>query len=210
MRVAGILMAFALFAAQPGAAVPLAARRAVADSWDVGDKTETPPCQPIRAELAFPAPRATRRAAEAMLADSSVRSLTDKEAADLLQQGATNDLLAGLLAPQIAKLQAQRRDALVMHVGNWSEADAVTQDELGRLGRVLYPRYRPYLVRAFASERTPSSYLNIKLCGDTLFVDHISIGGEPSRSPLIVFLQSAPVTAIPSWYRSIPSAKPDW
>jgi len=136
-----------------------------------------------------------------MLADASVRRLDDQQASDLLQPGTAGDLFTNLLTAQVTKLQVQRNIAIRDRLGSWSDADAVTVSDLVALYGRHYPPYRPYLVRALAGPRTSSANFIIHLCGDTLLIDNLSDGGAARRFPMIIFLQAAPATAIPSWYR---------
>ena len=71
-----------------------------------------------------------------------------------------------------------------------------------RVWQPHYPPYRPYLVRALSGDQPkPWDRFNIHLCGDTLIVDSLTQGTTAVRSPLVVFLQSPPTIASPSWYR---------
>jgi hypothetical protein len=201
MRSLGLLLCCALLAASPADASGFVVCKMTGDPWDAGFRTPSAPCEQIRGEIAYPLPESTRQSAVTMLQHASVRPLGDRQAAELLQQTAAGDLFTNLLTAQVTKLQAQRNAVFLDHVGGWSDADTVTTSDLVELFGPHYPPYRPYLVRALAGARTSPGNFNIHLCGDTLLVANISDGERASRFPLIVFLQAAPTTTIPSWCR---------
>jgi hypothetical protein len=175
--------------------------RPTGDPWEVGFKTPTAPCESIRSEVAFIVPPATRERATEMLTSVSVRALDERQAANLLRQPPSADLLADLLLPQVDKLEAQRTAAITRHEGSWSDADTITASDLVTMMQTHYPPYRPYLVRAFSGDRpTPWDYFNISLCGTSLQVSSLTAGDRALRTPLIVFLQSAPATVEPAWF----------
>ena len=201
MRAPEVLLGFVLLAASPSAAVPVATRQTTGDSWEIGSRSPTAPCEHIRSEIAYPLPDSTRQTAVSMLADASLRRLDDQQASDLLQQGTAGDLFTNLLTAQVTKLQDQRNIVIRDHLGSWSDADTVTASDLVALFGPHYPPYQPYLVRGLAGPRTSSGNFIIHLCGDTLLIDNLSDGDAARRFPMIIFLQAAPAIAIPSWYR---------
>jgi len=201
MRAPEVVFGFVLLAASPSVAVSVANRQTTGDSWEVGARSPTGPCEHIRSEIAYPLPESTRQTAVRMLADTSVRRLDNQQASDLLQQGTAGDLFTNLLTAQVTRLQAQRSTVLRYHVGSWSDADTVTASDLVALYGPHYPPYQPYLVRALAGPRTSSANFIIHLCGDTLLIDNLSDGDAARRFPMIIFLQASPTRAIPSWYR---------
>jgi len=159
--------------------------------------------------MAFAVPPATRERAIKMLSDVSVRRLGENEAAELLRRSPSADLLADLLLPEVEKLQAQRTAALNDHQGSWSDGDTITVSDLLNMMETHYPPYQPYLVRAFSGDQArPWSYFSLNLCGQLLQVNSMmSEGARPLRTPLIVFLQSAPTIVEPAWF---PGPSTEW
>lgn len=201
MRAFGPLLCFALLVTSPSFAVSVVASRPTGDPWEVRYKPATEPCETIHSELAFVVPPASRDRAIKMLKSVSVRPLDERQASDLLQLPASVNLLADLLDPQVNKLWAQRTASITHHEGGWSDADTITVSDLVTMMQTHYPPYRPYLVRAFTGDRpTPWGYFDVSLCGPSLKVDSMTAGLRALRSPLIVFLQSAPATAEPAWF----------
>ncbi|HEX3406305.1 MAG TPA: hypothetical protein VHS81_03625 [Caulobacteraceae bacterium] len=201
MRAFGPLLYFTLLAATPSFAVPVVASRPTGDPWEVGFRTPTAPCESIRSEVAFVVPPAKRERAIEMLTSVSVRALDERQAADLLRRSPSANLLSDLLVPQVDKLEAQRTAALIHHEGSWSDADTITVSDLVTMMQTHYPPYRPYLVRAFSGDRpTPWDYFDINLCGTSLQVSSLTAGDRALRTPLVVFLQSAPATVEPVWF----------
>jgi hypothetical protein len=213
MRVLLLLLGGLLAAESPGLksvdqGVPLARMKPTGDVWDSPFSASRAPCEGVRNQVTFVTPPGRRSEAEALLKDVSVRPLSDQEAARLLDRKDPDKLFADLLIEQWKALNAQRRAALIDHRGNWSEADSATSSDLITLTQTHYPAYRPYLVRALngASEY---AYFTVHLCGDTLTVNGTSGSEKATRTPLIVYLQAAPVAAIPHWFTQASATKFD-
>lgn len=201
MRAFGSLLGLALLVASPCFAVPVVASRSTGDPWEVRYRPTTAPCEKIHSEVAFVVPPVSRDRAIRMLRSVSVRPLEEHQAADLLQRPASVNLLADLLVPLVGKLWAQRTAAVTRHEGSWGDADTINVSDLVTMMQTHYPPYRPYLVRAFSGDRpSPWDYFNVSLCGSSLEVGSMTTGVRALRSPLVVFLQSAPATADPAWF----------
>ena len=135
-------------------------------------------------------------AADALLASESVVELSDDQASALLDVArGPSSLAETMLSRAIARLEQVREAAMDRRRGSWSLADV---DELATLDR-LEPQLwssapRPFLVRAVrGSPETGSFYTRV--CGDTLTVDHLSLGTKvPPSTPatIIVFLTRKP------------------
>src|SRR5260221_4992942 len=169
MRAFDPLLCFALLVTSPCFAVPVVVSHPNGDPWEIGHVMPTAPCESIHSEVAFVVPPAARERAIKMLNSVSVRALDEAQAADLLQRPNSANLLADLLVPQVETLQAQPAAAITRHQGSWSDANTIVVSDLVTMMQTHYPRYRPYLVRAFSGDRpTPLGYFDVSLCGASL------------------------------------------
>jgi len=206
MRVFGPLLCCALLGASPTFAVPVVASRPTNDPWEVHYRSATAPCENIRSEVVFIVPPASRDRAIEMLKSVPVQPLDEHQAADLLQRPASVNLLADLLGAQVNKLWAQQKASPTHREVSWGNADIITVSDLVTMMQTHYPPYRPYLVRALSGDRpTPWGYFRVHLCGPSLEVDSTTAGLRALRTPLIVFLQSAPATVEPVWFPGPPT-----
>jgi hypothetical protein len=188
-------------AAAPAAlAVPIAMSIPTGDAWDGtgSSRGDINACQSIPPEFAFAVPADRRAAAIGALDTASVSPLDDAAAARWLDAppAATprQSLFDRLLRARLDALYAQRNAAYNEHKGSWSEADDMNYGALEAATGAHYPPFRPYLVRGLAAPRPqPWDAPTLQLCGDgALWVSNVTMAGDWTRAPLVVFLQAAP------------------
>ena len=140
-----------------------------------------------------------------------VMALTDEEASTLLGlDGPGSGAAARYFDARIAELRAMRRQVMEQRQGSWSLADQ--QDLDAMLAIRNGPRlssFRPYLVRGLAAAGSDGSF-SLQACGPSLVVMNIARGRMPARPvhrALVVFLESAPGDAFPTWAVSDPDQR---
>lgn len=154
-------------------------------------------CRDVPEAFVAPVPKPHRADALRLLGSKEVLSLTDQQAATLLNEPiGPHSFALERLDAAVSQLQARRQAELQHQEGSWTGVDNDKLAELVRLrSRVSEAPPRPFLLRAMMGFEGTGAFFASQ-CGSSLQVLHGSLGRSSPQSqwvPIVVLLSQTPV-----------------